>query len=106
MNPFKIENCRSLMNATSDMNNSFNPEIYRERFQQSFNHPGSLSNGPMWSNSFDFMERITGFWWATWENNKSILCKTKLFFNRNLRYYSNVRNIESVGCFLKIITDQ
>ena len=62
MNPFKIENCRSLMNATSDMNNSFNPEIYRERFQQSFNHPGSLSNGPMWSNSFDFMERITGTW--------------------------------------------
>lgn len=62
MNAFTLENCKSVLNAAKDMNNSFNPEIYRERFNQSFNCPGNLSDGPMWQNSFNFMDRMTGMW--------------------------------------------
>lgn len=60
MNAFTIENCKAVLNAARDMNNSFNPEAYRERFQQSFNNPGSLSDGPMWNNNFNFFDRMSG----------------------------------------------
>ena len=62
MNAFTLENCKAVLNATKSMNNSFNPEAYRERFNQSFSHPGSLSDGTMWQNSFNFMDRMTGMW--------------------------------------------
>ena len=60
MNAFTLENCKTLMSAVNSFNNESNAEIYRERFHQSFNNPGSLSDGPMWNNNFDFLDRITG----------------------------------------------
>lgn len=62
MNAFTIENCRSVMNVANDMNQFNNDmEIYRQRFQRSFNNPGSLSDGPMWNNGFNFLNTMYGF---------------------------------------------